>query len=91
MFDIRDYKKNIGNDSKANVEKMYWSEAYLRKVDAGFPYINKECEDLVNHMTPESEDAFNHKLDLWSDFTETLQKLCKIYKIEDAKCLSNEN
>lgn len=90
MFDIRNHKKN-NSETSEKVDKMYWSEAYLRKVDAGFPSINKECESLVDRMTPESEDAFNNKIDLWSDFTTALQGLCKIYKIEDAKCLSTEN
>ena len=92
-FDIRAYRRSntTVTDNNNNERRVFWSEAFLRYIDDNFPNINRECGELNERMTSKSEGAFKDKLEMWSDFTEVLQKLCRIYKIYDAKCLSKEN
>lgn len=85
-FDIRNYKSGTEKDDKA-----YWTVSFLREVDSNFPKINEECGKLFNGINPSTEDAFNNKINSWKGFVEDLQKLCRLYKIKDAKCLSDNN
>ena len=87
-FDIRDYN----NENKPEVkQETYWTVNYLRHVDDFFPKINSECECLINGMNPNTEDAFRNKINAWKSFVEATQKLCMLYKVKDAKCLSKKN
>lgn len=92
MFDIRKYRATISsNDSKeSNNVKLYWGQQFLKRVDDELPKINKECDFLFNNRDERTQDAFEEKIDLWGDFVETLQKLCRIYKVYDAQCLNDE-
>lgn len=89
MFDIRNYKKEkkeVNDDSK-----MFWTQTFIKEMDEKFPLINKECESLLAGMNSTTQDAFNNKVNAWGDFVETLQTLCRLYKVKDAKCLSNSD
>lgn len=88
MFDIRNYKSAKSEQNATDNEKIYWAPNFISKIDGNFPNINKECQELNERMSPESEDAFKRKLELWKEFTTVLQGLCKIYKVPAPKCLS---
>lgn len=92
MFDIRNYDTEKKEETvvKANND-AFWTQTFIRKMDNTFPMINKECEALLKFKTSKSADAFENKLRTWKDFVGVLQNLCKLYKVENAKCLSKEN
>lgn len=91
MFDIRNYNKEKQPDINGKGETVFWTQTFLSKIDSFFPKINTECEQLLNNITPRTEDAFTKKVDTWHDFVKALQKLCVLYKIPDAQCLSRKN
>lgn len=84
-FDIRNYT-NSNTENKKNEE--FWTQKYLRNIDEFFPKINTECETLLNTQTLKSADAFNNKIEAWKSFVSSMQRLCSLYKVKDAKCLS---
>ena len=53
--------------------------------------INSECENLIKYSTSKTADAFHNKVTTWKEFVNALQKLCILYKVTDAKCLSRKN
>lgn len=87
-FDIRNYNSQKQTDSK---QEEFWTVKYLRHVDDFFPKINSECENLLKFRNKKTEDAFNNKVDAWKAFVQATQKLCQLYKVRDAKCLSKKN
>lgn len=88
-FDIRNYNSE---GTPVNSEKEeFWTVKYLRHVDDYFPKINSECEALFNGISPKTADAFSNKISAWKGFVDNLQRLCSLYKIDNAKCLSRKS
>lgn len=91
-FDIRNYNAPEQESSAtANNDNQFWTQKYLKHVDDFFPKINSECEYLNDHKTASSEDAFGNKIEAWKAFVIATQRLCRLYKVKDAKCLSKKN
>ena len=90
-FDIRTFQGSVSTPSVSNKSEEYWTQGFIKEMDDRFIMINEECEKLYNRMTPKSEDAFLKKIQAWKGLVDNLQVLCKMYKIYDAKCLSERN
>lgn len=85
-FDIRNF-----DYPSAPPKQEFWTVNYLRHVDDFFTKINSECECLFNGINPTTEAAFKNKIKAWKSFIEATQRLCQLYKVKDAKCLSKKN
>lgn len=88
MFDIRNYKTKAAENSDNLQEKGFWTHKFLRSIDSCFYKINEECAKLVEGMNNSTEEAFTKKINAWHELVIALQKLCRLYKITDAACLS---
>lgn len=88
-FNVLDYREHPLAPQEE--ENQFWTQNFIRRVDSFLPKINRECEYLHNNKTSITEDAFKNKILAWRDLMLATRKLCQLYKITDAQCLSRKN
>ena len=72
-------------------DRVYWTQNFIKRMDDMFPDIDKECKNLETFSNDRTKAAFQCKREAWQEYIDSLQKLCRLYKIENAKCLSKKN
>ena len=87
-FNVFEYNER---STSSKEDDKFWTQHFIRKVDSFLPRINQECEFLVKYSKPNSEDAFKNKILAWKDLMLATKRLCQLYKINDAQCLSKKN